>query len=407
MFIKQLTLKNIGPFSQASLSFPIDVIDKKRPITIITGMNGTGKSIVIDAIRAVLKGVHGIERDIIADKDDFSIQLTLETVDKGNKIIKSGQLYENKKFFTKDEFFKYFSKAQNAPLKPDWVIDYWNSSLGSGSFTITNLSSVDIRCALEGALDGVMSNVELIKFICSMDYLRSSDDEKEREVGESVYNLLKSIINRCLVEGEFKSVLRKSLSPIVTVNGKDLTLEKLSSGNILLIERFVDLIRRMYSICELNNWPISKIQTIPGVLLIDEIENHLHPRWQKSVLNIIQEFFPNLQIILTTHSPFVVSSVKNATVYVCKSNGDGAVIVDETSDYSNLPVDEVLNTPVFDVGPFSDEITNLLKKRKVALQNGEIEEVKKYTEELVGLNREYFTFYKKGDEVIFFDNEAH
>lgn len=406
MYIKHLSLVNIGPFKEADLSFPFNKKEGKRPITIITGKNGTGKSIVIDAIRAILMGPYGINRDIISDKNEFSIKMEVET-NNSNIVFNSTGLYKDSLFFTNHQYADFFVSGLNSSKKVSWIIDYWNSNLGTGDYTITSLSSIDVSNALVGALNGQTSNVELIKFICSIDYLRSSEDSNEREVGNYVYNLLKTIINKCLVNGEFKNVLRKSLSPIVTVNGQDLTLEKLSSGNLLLIERFVDLIRRMYGICELNNWSIDKIGTIPGVLLIDEIENHLHPQWQKSVLSIIQDTFPELQIILTTHSPFVVSSIKNATIYVCKSLGDHSVIEDESSDYSNLPVDEVLNTPVFDVGPFSNEITKLLQQRKDAIREGQKEKALSLTQKLLEINSEYFTFYKQGNDIVFFDNEAH
>lgn len=58
MKINQLYVKNIGPFKEATLEFPV-VEDKKTgevPVTIITGVNGSGKSIIIDAIRAILSG---------------------------------------------------------------------------------------------------------------------------------------------------------------------------------------------------------------------------------------------------------------------------------------------------------------------------------------------------------------
>ena len=54
---------------------------------------------------------------------------------------------------------------------------------------------------------------------------------------------------------------------------------------------------------------------LPGIVLIDEIEVHLHVGLQKKILPILTELFPNLQFIVTTHSPFVLASAKNAVVY--------------------------------------------------------------------------------------------
>ena len=49
---------------------------------------------------------------------------------------------------------------------------------------------------------------------------------------------------------------------------------------------------------------------LPFILVIDEIENHLHPTWQRRVIPALLEYFPNVQIIATTHSPFVVAGLK-------------------------------------------------------------------------------------------------
>lgn len=65
MILKELYLENIGPFKQAKLEFPTEKDSEGRlPVTIITGENGTGKTMILDAIRALLLGESGIlERD--------------------------------------------------------------------------------------------------------------------------------------------------------------------------------------------------------------------------------------------------------------------------------------------------------------------------------------------------------
>ena len=404
MYIKELKLHNIGPFKNAELRFPCEKVDGRMPVTVITGENGTGKSIIIDAIRALFKAHFGIERDIVANPDDFSAEMVVHT--NTDLFIKS-TLYKNRKIHTNNPLFsQYFTMAASQAGVANWVVDYWHSILGTDSFSINSLASIDVDNALVGALDKTVSNVELTKFICSIDYLRSSEDDKERQAGQTIYNLIKDIFAKCLQNGKFVSVNRKTLSPMVEVNGMEVTLEKLSSGNLLLIERLIGLIRRMYGICELNHLPVSEMTKLEGILLIDEIENHLHPKWQKGVMEIIQKTFPNLQIIITTHSPFIVSSVKDATIYVCKSENDHSIVEDETNDYSNLPVDEVLNTPVFSVGPFNDEITELLRKRKKALQEGREDEAEQYAQQLLAINDDYFSFYKVGDKIEFYDYET-
>ncbi|MEN8216579.1 MAG: AAA family ATPase [Pseudomonadota bacterium] len=91
----------------------------------------------------------------------------------------------------------------------------------------------------------------------------------------------------------------------------------------------VSLLGKMYLIHILNQSPIEELCKTQGILLIDEAENHLHPKWQKTFIQSIQEIFPNLQLIATTHSPFIVSSVENTKIFVCQSKGDHAEITDE------------------------------------------------------------------------------
>jgi Predicted ATP-binding protein involved in virulence len=103
----------------------------------------------------------------------------------------------------------------------------------------------------------------------------------------------------------------------------------------------------MYSLHIINKGDIENLCNLPGLLLIDEAENHLHPTWQKTFIKSILEIFPNLQIIVTTHSPFIVSSVDHVKVYVCNSKTDHVIISDETDIYSNKPVEEILLSPLF------------------------------------------------------------
>ena len=59
---------------------------------------------------------------------------------------------------------------------------------------------------------------------------------------------------------------------------------------------------------------------IEGIVLIDELETHLHIELQKKILPFLIEFFPNIQFIVTTHSPFVLNSIEDAVVYDLEKN---------------------------------------------------------------------------------------
>ena len=83
--------------------------------------------------------------------------------------------------------------------------------------------------------------------------------------------------------------------------------------------------------------------TQPAVLLIDEIENHLHPTWQRRVIPALLEVFPGLQIFATTHSPFVVAGLKAGQVHVLSRDDNGAVRVSKNErDVVGWTADEIL-----------------------------------------------------------------
>lgn len=395
MKIKSLHIRNVGPFKDATVDFT--TIDSEEtyeaPITIITGMNGAGKSIVIDSIRAILSS-QSLERNIVADDKDFCIEIDAMYNEHGIRRLSATHLENGHLPYVDYEGLnKPFLYGYKQPGKVyGWVADYWSSKLPTDSFQIKNMVNIEHDMVLKDAMVGKKRNIDLTNFICQVDYLRSSEMIEEKELGEHLYATLKNIINQCLDNGEFLYVRRTDITPIVQQNGHRISLEKLSSGNIFLIEHMAMLLCKMYSVAVLNNTSPTDITKIPGLLLIDEIENHLHPQWQKKVLGIIRTVFPNLQIILTTHSPFVISSVNGARIYTCVSNGDYSEIKDETDIYTHLPVEEILASDVFAVSSFNNEITELIKKRKRHIIAGEKGAAASIEKMLVDINPEYFMY---------------
>lgn len=393
MKIEKLHIKNIGPFKEAVIEFATEYneVTGEQPVTIITGMNGAGKSIVIDAIRAALSGQQ-LERDIVADINYFSIEINV--IVNGNtqwlstSTLQYGHIQEVDYNIGRPLVIGYDVPG---PVN-NWVIDYWSSKSPSDSFKITNMTTIQHEKALMGVMLGNKSNLDLINFICHIDYLRTSEMPAEKELGNIMYEKMKDVINQCLDNGQFKYVRRTDLTPIIEQNGIELSFEKLSSGNLFLIEHLLLLMCKMYSISILNQLPPQQIFGIPGLLLIDEIETHLHPKWQKKILGIIRSLFPNLQIILTTHSPFVVASMDGARIYTCVPHTGYSELRDETERYGHMPVEEILMSDIFGVYPFNDQITQLMMDRKQLIENGEKEEARKVAEKLYKINPEYFSY---------------
>lgn len=404
MQLLNLHLKNIGPFLDDKLEFATFENSKKQ-ITILTGENGTGKTIILDAIRGLVLGEYNYDKSLkrkLTSNDKFDLKLS--------GIINNTNFQIDSQNYNSHFPLSLQSYSAGIDLPPIfhhktkskgniWIANYWTSQNDNKPFNIASLDFLKPEEYLFESLDGIQKNAETTKIITFFDYYKSSDKLEQKQEGEFIYETIKRIFKISLNQGELKYVDRTSLLPVIEINGNEISLEKLSSGNLYLVQRMLGLLSQMYSVYRLNDLPLEHMLKTPGVLLIDEAENHLHPKWQKTFLNSILEIFPNLQIIATTHSPFIVGSVDGAKVYVCKSKENHSIIEDETSFYSNKPINEILISEAFaETQPFaSKEISDLIEKRKDAIENGNKKLENEFEEELLKLNPQYFSYFKLDD----------
>ncbi len=401
MRIHDLTLHNVGPFDDAKIEF-LTGEEGEVPVTFITGENGTGKTIVLDAIRGLFgRGYGHLERSIVRPNVPFRAEMTLDADGYTGQIHAFGA-----QEVEAENFVLQLAPVELAALPsdlergvdecPNWVVDFWRPSLPTGGFRIDKLVAYDPTKYLIGSLDGHRRNAAITEIITFFDYLRSSDEPKERADGEHLYQMIKDIFRVSLLDdGEFTHVMRRLLTPMINQSGYLVPIGNLSSGNIHLAQHLVGLLAKMYSVHFLRNTPTEDIGMTPGLLLLDEAENQLHPRWQQRFLRDVLHIFPNLQIIATTHSPFIVASVPGAKVFVCRYDRGRktCVIDDESRHYENKPIEEILLSPAFDgTQPFGPDIATLLDERKAAFERGDEVRRKEIEAELLTRNPNYFSY---------------
>lgn len=127
-----------------------------------------------------------------------------------------------------------------------------------------------------------------------------------------------------------------------------LPLSMLSDGVRTMLALVADVARRCAS---LNPQLSDQAATeTPGVLIVDEVDMHLHPRWQQQVLGLLQSAFPALQIIVSTHSPHVLSTVEKSSIRVLHIENGDAVIETPLIQTRGVESADVLAT-VMDVDP--------------------------------------------------------
>jgi|TARA_R110000744_G_scaffold19713_6_gene51864 predicted ATP-binding protein involved in virulence len=106
----------------------------------------------------------------------------------------------------------------------------------------------------------------------------------------------------------------------VTVNDLDINIFQTSQGQHVFISMVADIARRLVVLNPNMENPLHG----QGIVLIDEIELHLHPKWQQNIVNVLVKTFPNIQFIVTTHSPQVLSTVDKSCIrqFITDENGN-------------------------------------------------------------------------------------
>lgn len=129
---------------------------------------------------------------------------------------------------------------------------------------------------------------------------------------------------------EFKRI-EQELEPIFSYDGKECFLEELSSGFKSILSIFFCIINWIEGV---NDGEDRLMKQAKGTVLIDELESHLHPAWQRTILKLVTGAFPNLQFIITTHSPYIVASADKGQVIVLPPLSDNINIKPTDQVYS-------------------------------------------------------------------------
>ncbi|MCK6053189.1 AAA family ATPase [Moraxella osloensis] len=165
---------------------------------------------------------------------------------------------------------------------------------------------------------------------------------------------------------EFKNPrIRRQGTPtmIVEKDGEELDVNQLSQGEKSLLALVGDIARRLAILNPSLDDPLQG----EGVVMIDEVDLHLHPKWQHDLIDKLVRTFPNVQFILTTHSPLIVSDSPNILVYSLE-NGN----LHKTKNIYGEDANTLLNN-IFDVPVRTPEVENDFNNIRRAISNQEFE----------------------------------
>jgi energy-coupling factor transporter ATP-binding protein EcfA2 len=140
-------------------------------------------------------------------------------------------------------------------------------------------------------------------------------------------------------------------------------IDGLGLGYRTAIAWMVDLAVRMFRRYPNSADPLSE----PAIVLVDEIDLHLHPRWQRTIMSFLSDRFPNTQFIVTAHSPLVVQAAKDANIVLLRREGDRVIIDNNPAIIENWRVDQVLSS-VFELeSDRPPHLDPLIKRRREIL----------------------------------------
>jgi len=168
---------------------------------------------------------------------------------------------------------------------------------------------------------------------------RDNPDHRDKQL-EAVRQAISSLIP------EFSNlqVERSPLQMTLRKKSEKLIVNQLSDGEKCLLAMVGDLARRL----AIANPGLTEPLEGEGVVLIDEIELHLHPKWQREIIPALTRTFPNCQFIVTTHSPQVISQVKPEGIYILEKTDEGVVAKRPESSFgrdSNRILEDLMGVP--------------------------------------------------------------
>ncbi len=387
MKVKRLKMTDFRGIGDLTLEF-----DAGEP-TVLLGVNGVGKSSILDCLAILLSWfmvrivfdpetrkdfrksrirfgnnlLTGFQQEDLVDERDFSEQ----DIKNGAKLTRSEitlSLDSQEVSLSLTKTLEKGSEEANSDLEDLERVTYgirekWKTNAGaniplavyypvSRGFRDSELSlEIEESPAIKGAdaydeaLQGIAINFKsFFQWFRSCEDLENEDRRDNPAFRDGKLEAVRNAISSLLPGFSNLRVRRSPLRMTVSKEGEELIINQLSDGEKCLLAMVGDLARRL----AIANPGLSEPLQGSAVVLIDEIELHLHPKWQREIIPALTRTFPNCQFIITTHSPQVVSHVRPEGVYLLEKTPEGIVAKRPESSFgrdSNRILEDLMGVP--------------------------------------------------------------
>lgn len=322
----------------------IKLNSEKRQHLILTGKNGSGKTSVLQAMKRYLSSLS--QGNFNHLKNDYSSWIAMY-----QKILDDAQT-EEKKFEAKKslerttaQMLQYTQGTEITLANSDTLEEcYSNGEFVVAFFPANRLSKIrrvhgaeDVKLESKYSIDDSPAQI-LLKYMVHLKtqqaYAKNENDFNVEKIISDWFTRFENALKVLLSDNSIKLVYDyKNYNFLIKQTGRNpYSLDELSDGYSAIIGIVADLILRMD-----RNWLLKgelSQYNVEGVVLIDELETHLHVELQRKILPFLTEFFPKIQFIITTHSAYILNSISNACIYDLEKQVRFA-------DFSSYSADEI------------------------------------------------------------------
>lgn len=304
MKINNLHITNVGNISDLNLNF-------NSTMNVICGTNGIGKTTILNSISACFSGQGTNLKKKYGSKKGY-IELFL----KHHKGV-STELYKDIDAVEPLEAYD-IGTMEMTLYKQIINFSIERSIMYKELTTLSKFPSRDYIRSIDITKYG-LTNAQLKNWLVNR-YMASGHWQDLEYYEKENYSLMKNVFSIINTDIKFKKADTKTFEILLTDNGNEVYFEFESAGYKAIVFILLGIISEI----EFRGYkkPAAEFN---GVILIDEIDMHLHPAWQREVVRSLKETFPCAQFIITTHSPSVLQDLDNEEIIPLELDEDNNV----------------------------------------------------------------------------------